>query len=261
MNQDFEKIKEIILQLKEEYISKVANNKFHPTIPVTERDIVSELYYRLKQYCETKELFSHTEMKAALNKNTPTSELKKLFRIDNVILKNIGKQNWIDDAVFIQNRYQKGAIEARFSSVPIEYFHTAIEVKIQSNFPDLKKDINKLRGIKDENKNCNCFLVLLNARGKIHDHNSIIEYAKSKDIPIIEYTADKEIKHKTSKQKKLNSSSVKIPRRQRIIELVKQNYEDEQILKVLDKEYPSGIFSTSNKQALYGTRRDKRIKW
>jgi hypothetical protein len=83
-------------------------------------------------------LFSHTEIKPTLNKNTPISELKKSFRIDNVILKNIGKQNWIDDAVFIQNRYKKGAIEARFSSVPIEYFHTAIEVKIQSDIPDSK---------------------------------------------------------------------------------------------------------------------------
>ena len=111
-------------------------------------------------------------------------------RIDNVILKDDENRSWIDAAIDIQNRYKKGNIESRFSSVPVNFFHTAIEVKIQSNFTDLKKDIIKLKYIKEQNPNCNVLFVLLNSRGKQKDHAKIIEYANSESIPIIEYTAN-----------------------------------------------------------------------
>ena len=273
MNKDFKEIEKIILKLKDEYIRMVSENTFNPNIPVTERDIVSELYWRLKNFSQGKDLYSHTEIKPAPNKFTERAKLKRLSRIDNVILMNLGEHHWIDDAIAIQNRYNKGAIEARFSSVPIEYFHTAIEVKIQSYFPDLKKDINKLRLINDNNPDCNCFLLLLNARGNKDDHYAVLEYAKSKEITVIEYTASKKNKYKQSNQrfsKKKNEDSINKlklqrgininkPRRQRIVELLKQKYSDEQILNVLNKEYPVGTYKTNNKQAIYGTKRDTRL--
>lgn len=117
-------------------------------------------------------------------------------------------------------------------------------------------------------------MVLLNARGEIYNHNLILEYAQSKGIHVIEFTANKErqsalsgygsskLKVESSKAKPNTQIQTVIskPRRQRIIELIKQNYNDEQILKILDSDY-SSVFVTTNKQALYGTKRDKRIYW
>lgn len=47
-------------------------------------------------------------------------------------------------------------------------------------------------------------------------------------------------------------------RRGTIIELIKQGKSDQEILNILEKDFPAGVFSTSNKQALYGTKRDLR---
>lgn len=53
-----------------------------------------------------------------------------------------------------------------------------------------------------------------------------------------------------------NSTTIKNSRRGTIIELIRQGKSDQEILEIIDKEFPSGTFSTSNKQALYGTKRD-----
>ena len=55
-----------------------------------------------------------------------------------------------------------------------------------------------------------------------------------------------------------NNFTTKQSRRGIIIELIKQGKSDHEILDILDIEFPSGVFSTSNKQALYGTKRDLR---
>jgi hypothetical protein len=49
-------------------------------------------------------------------------------------------------------------------------------------------------------------------------------------------------------------------RRGRIIELIKINKSDQDILDLLEKEFPLGVFSTSNKQALCGTKWSLRLK-
>jgi len=190
MNEDFDQIKRCILDLKEEYRQGATTDKINPELPITERDIVSEIYYRLKIFCRGKELFSHTEIRPTSSLVTNKEYSRSTDRIDNVILKNNENRSWIQAALDIQNRYKKGEIEARFSSVPVNFFHTAIEVKIQSKFTDLKKDIIKLKYIKEQNPNCNVLFVLLNSRGKQSDHAKIIEYANSESIPIIEYTAN-----------------------------------------------------------------------
>lgn len=194
MNTDFEEIKLILLQLKSEYIKGVENNSITPNMPITERDIVAEIYYRLKSLCIGKNLSTHCEIKHAPSKLSDASILKTLPRIDNVILKDIGEKTWISHALNLQDKYKKGSIEARFSSIPIEFFHTAIEVKIQSNIRDAKKDIDKLEHIQSINNECNCIFILLNARGKINDHESIISYAKKQNIFLIEYTCNKNTK-------------------------------------------------------------------
>lgn len=55
---------------------------------------------------------------------------------------------------------------------------------------------------------------------------------------------------------KLDCPTMKNSRRSRIIELLGCGKSDEEILQILDKEFSAGRFSTSNKQALYGTKRD-----
>jgi hypothetical protein len=48
----------------------------------------------------------------------------------------------------------------------------------------------------------------------------------------------------------------KISRRGRIISLLTFSNTDQEILSILDKEFPAGVFKTSNKKALYGTKWD-----
>jgi hypothetical protein len=49
---------------------------------------------------------------------------------------------------------------------------------------------------------------------------------------------------------------MKNSRRSRIIDLLSTRMSDVEILADLEKEFPLGVFITSNKQALYGTKWD-----
>lgn len=184
-NSNYADIKDILETLKNDYIKMW--EKKDPAIPITERDIVSEIYNRLKDYCKEKGLHVHTEVKPKLDDNITTNK-KGLPIIDVVILENKDEESWLDAATRIQDRYDKGFIEARFSLIPVKYFNTAIEVKIQSKIDDTKKDIDKLSKLKQYNRTCNTFFVLLNARGKRIDHDNIVKKANEKQIDIIEYT-------------------------------------------------------------------------
>jgi len=188
MNADFESIKSILLKIKSDYIIGVSQSDINQSIPITERDIVAEIYCRLKSFCLSENLFTHCEIKPTVEEYDEINY--RLQRIDNVILKNFSEKTWISSAIKLQERYKKGKIEARFSSIPISFFHTAIEAKIQSNFKDAKKDIDSLKDIQNSNLSCNCFFVLLNARGRKSDHDKIREYANNQSVCIIEYTQE-----------------------------------------------------------------------
>lgn len=189
MNSDFEIIKSILSELRLEYISFCRNDIIEEKVPITERDIVAEIYSRLKIFCNNKEFAVHCEIKPAPSEDAVAEELKRLPRIDVGILSNKNGRTWILSAKKLQDKYRKGCIEARFASIPIEFFHTAIEVKIQSNFYDAKKDIDILKRLQDLNQECNCFFILLNARGQRSDHFAIQKYANENGICIFEYTS------------------------------------------------------------------------
>lgn len=53
-----------------------------------------------------------------------------------------------------------------------------------------------------------------------------------------------------------NSSEIVSSRRGKIIELIDQGLTDSEILLIIDQIFPPGLFATSNKQAIYGTKRD-----
>ena len=53
---------------------------------------------------------------------------------------------------------------------------------------------------------------------------------------------------------------MKHSRRGRIIDLLTFGKSDNDILEILDKEFPKGMFLTSNKQAIAGTKWDLGIK-
>lgn len=188
MNKDFDKVKDILSNLKEDYVNSCTAEIIDPAAPITERDIVSEIYCRFKNCFHDTDLYPHTEIKPVAFKNIAPKELAILPRIDVVILKDLASRTWISSAIKIQNQYKKGSIESRYSSIPVEFFHTAIEVKIQSNVRDAQKDINTLVQIYEQNKRCNCFMVLLNARGRTKDHLQIKQNAEQKSICLIEYT-------------------------------------------------------------------------
>ena len=185
MNREFEQIHNILLKLKSQYAISCSSDDFDPNQPITERDIVSEIYFQLKLHFRKTRLSVHTEIKPAPSVASETKILRRLPKIDVAILSG---KSWPKEAKKLQEKYKKGKIEARFSSVPVKFFHTAIEVKIQSNPRDSQKDIDTLFRIPQKNKSCNCFLVLLNARGKREDHLRIEGYAREMSIPLIEHT-------------------------------------------------------------------------
>jgi hypothetical protein len=187
MNDDFEIIRKILADLKSDYITGCHGTNINPATPITERDIVAEIYARLVGFCKSNKLYVHCEVKPATNDEMMPEELKALPRIDVVILSDKQEKAWLSSAIKLQDRYKKGAIEARFSSVPIEFFHTAIEVKIQSNLRDARKDIDLLKNLLIMNPNCNCFFVLLNVRGQRFEHDAILSYAEKNGICAIEY--------------------------------------------------------------------------
>ena len=72
------------------------------------------------------------EIKPVLDDNATPEYMKSLPRIDVVVLSDKNDTAWLAGAKMLQDKYNKGSIEARFSSVPVGFFHTAIEAKIQS---------------------------------------------------------------------------------------------------------------------------------
>ena len=148
---------------------------------------MAEIYCRLKSFCKSNGLYVHCEIKPARNEHMEREELKRLPKIDVGILADASGSSWLSAAMKLQAKYQKGEIEARYSSVPVMFFHTAIEVKIQSSVRNAKKDIDILESLSNANRTCNCFLVLLNAKGKRVDHEKIQQYAARKGICLVEY--------------------------------------------------------------------------
>lgn len=189
MNNEFKDVKRILNRLKNKYAKCCNSDVKDPFIQITERDIVADVRYSLIRFCKMKNYYVHCEIRPAANANIGPDEMKQLPRIDVVVLRDINKASWLNAAKKLQNKYRKGSIEARFSSIPINFFHSAIEVKIQSNVSNAKKDIDTLRKIEEKNPYCNCFFILLNARGRINDHNRIVEYGRKKKITVIEYTS------------------------------------------------------------------------
>jgi len=192
MNEDFDTINAILAELRFEYAEQCPFDVEDPEAPVTERDIVAEIRHRLKLFCRSRGYQVHCEIKPVFDDNATPEYMKSLKRIDVVVLSDKNDATWLAAAKILQNKYNKGSIEARFSSVPVGFFHTAIEAKIQSNVANAKKDIDVLKMIVDRNPHCNCFFVLLNARGRPQDHHHIQTYAGEKGISIIEYTCKKE---------------------------------------------------------------------
>jgi hypothetical protein len=189
MNDDFSKIHEILGQLKADYAAQSPGDVVSPEAPVTERDIVAEIRARLLPFCRERGLHVHCEMKAVPADAADQEALRTLPRIDVAILANQGDDSWLAAAKKLQDGYAKGEREARFSSVPVGFFHTAIEAKIQSKVADAKKDIDGLRAVLDSHPTCNCFFVLLNARGRVADHDRVVEYAELRGVPVVEHTS------------------------------------------------------------------------
>lgn len=177
----YRSVEKILEHLKKDYQQWSQSDVPDPRAPFTERDAVAEIYCRLKDLSVSHDLYVHCEVK-------PYPFTSPKIIPDISLIKNLGKRSWTEEANEIHAGHDAGSIESRFSAVPVEFFHAALEIKIQSNFSNAKKDIDKLNQLRQMNPRCNCFLVLLNARGKCRDHEKIIKYGQDKGIGVIEYT-------------------------------------------------------------------------
>jgi len=192
VNEDFHAIETVLTNLKSQYAAYCSRDIDDPRAHITERDIVAEIRHVLLGFCTAKGLHVHCEIRPASGQNMEPADMKRLSRIDVVVLRDRNRRSWLAAAKTLQGKYKKGSIEARFASVPVKFFHTAIEAKIQSDVRDAKKDIDTLARIQQRNRSCNCFFVLLNARGRPSNHDRIIEYGQKKKITVVEYTAQRE---------------------------------------------------------------------
>ena len=191
MNDDFVTIKSILARLRLLYAKRCSVDVDDPATQITERDIVADIRQSLMSFCASSGHQVHCEIRPAANEDVEPKDMKRLPRIDVVILRDRGDDLWLDAAKKLQDKYRKGSIEARFASVPIRFFHTAIEAKIQSKVSDAKDDIDTLKAIEAKNHACNCFFVLLNARGRSSDHDSVLAYGRENGITVIEHTAQR----------------------------------------------------------------------
>lgn len=191
MNDDFEAVRNILTELKSLYAARCSLDVDDPAIQITERDIVADIRNSLMAFCISNGYHVHCEIRPATDESTEPDEMKKLPRIDVVVLQDKNGVSWLAAAKTLHDKYRKGSIEARFSSIPIKFFHTAIEAKIQSNVAAAKKDIDLLKNIEERNPLCNCYFVVLNARGRIRDHDNILEYGRDNTITVVEYTAQR----------------------------------------------------------------------
>jgi hypothetical protein len=191
MNDDFTAVESVLVELRSQYASRCSVDVDDPATQITERDIVADIRHNLMAFCATNGYHVHCEIRPAPDTNIEPDEMKRLPCIDVVVLQNSNGQSWLAAAKKLQGKRSGGSIRARFSCIPIKFFHTAVEAKIQSDVDDAKKDIDKLKNIQESNPSCNCFFVLLNARGRVCDHEHILEYGREKGVAIIEYTAQR----------------------------------------------------------------------
>jgi len=82
MNKDFDNIKSILLRLRSDYISGVQIDEINQDSPITERDIVAELYYRLRDFYKNSNFNVHCEIKPTPSENENIHNLRRLPRID-----------------------------------------------------------------------------------------------------------------------------------------------------------------------------------
>jgi hypothetical protein len=95
MNNDFEILKSILSELRSDYTSKCQLDRINHEAPITERDIVAEIYCRLKDFCKSKGLSVHCEIKPSPSENAEIELLKRLPKIDVGILSDIDGRTWI----------------------------------------------------------------------------------------------------------------------------------------------------------------------
>ena len=191
MNDDFATVRSVLTELRSLYAASCGVDVDDPETQITERDIVADIRHSLMAFCASNGYQVHCEIRPADDENIDPDEMKRLPRIDVVVLRDRKNASWLDAAKKLHGKYRKGSIEARFSSIPIKFFHTAIEAKIQSNVASAKRDIDTLKNIEERNPSCNCFFVVLNARGRVRDHDNILAYGSEREVTIIEYTAQR----------------------------------------------------------------------
>ena len=192
MNDHFKAVKRVLAELRSQYASRCGVDVDHPAIQITERDIVADIRHSLLAFCTRHGFQVHCEIRPASDTSMEPNEMRSLPRIDVVVLQDKTGSSWLAAAKLLQNKYNEGRFQARFSSVPIEFFHTAVEAKIQSNVSDARKDIDTLKRIHDCNPSCNCFFVLLNARGRVPNHDQILAYGRENGVAIVEFTAQRD---------------------------------------------------------------------
>jgi len=179
-----------LLDTREDYASRCNEGDIvDPGAPISEADVVSEIRFRLLPVAERWGCHVHQEVRAVVDELPGTAHLKVLPRLDLVLLGDEGGESWLDAAKGLQDRYAKGAIEARFLAVPARFIRAAIEVKIQSLSVNARKDIDGLWALRERWPSCACFFVLLNARGRVSDHEAIRRHGEEMGIPVIEHTS------------------------------------------------------------------------
>jgi hypothetical protein len=191
MNDDYSAVEDLLVQLRSRYASRCSVDVDDPATPITERDIVADIRYSLMAWCIAKGYHVHCEVRPAPGTSIAPDQTRQLPRIDVAVLRNSDGQSWLAAAKAIQDMYREGRFQARFSSVPVKFFHTAVEAKIQSNVASAKKDLDTLKSIQDANPSCNCFFLLLNARGRVRDHDRILTYGQEKRVAVVEFTAQR----------------------------------------------------------------------
>ncbi len=105
MNDDFAAVRSLLDQLRSQYAARCSVDVDDPATQITERDIVADIRHCLTAFCAANGYHVHCEIRPAPDANSEPDKLRRLPRIDVVVLWDRNDASWLAAAKRLQDKY------------------------------------------------------------------------------------------------------------------------------------------------------------
>lgn len=184
MHSDCQEVTMILDKFREDCRHWSGGAARHPDCPVTEQDVIAEIYARLKDFCRGKNLHVHCHIQPARRPNSNVEALDIAILADH--------QGRCGIEAPRKSAGTSTAHKSRTSAwpVPAKFWHTAIEVALPDKREDAAKSLRKLRALCRRNRACHCFLLLFNGSGQDWNRTGIRRQSDKGKIILLECAGD-----------------------------------------------------------------------